>query len=39
MPDSGYTPSDCPDCDGQGVVMGSDRLLLCSRCDASGDVI
>ena len=29
---------DCPDCGGQGVVQGEDRLLLCSRCDATGEV-
>ena len=28
----------CPDCKGQGVVQGWDRLLLCSRCSASGEV-
>ena len=29
---------DCPDCGGQGVVQGWDRLLLCSRCSATGAV-
>lgn len=27
----------CPDCEGQGFVHGSDRILLCSRCDMSGE--
>ena len=45
---SEYTPTtedireiesdDCPDCGGQGLVRGEDRLLLCSRCDATGQV-
>ena len=30
---------DCPDCNGQGVVQGEDRLLLCSRCSATGEIL
>jgi hypothetical protein len=32
------TTRDCPDCDGRGSVMGADHILLCSQCDATGEV-
>ena len=31
------TGGDCPDCEGRGTIQGADRMLLCSRCDATGE--
>jgi ribosomal protein L37AE/L43A len=33
------TTGDCPDCGGRGAVMGADSILLCSRCDATGETM
>lgn len=38
---SDYTEEEeelCPDCDGQGIAVGSDRMLLCARCDMTGEI-
>lgn len=29
---------DCPDCAGQGTSVEADRILLCSRCSATGEI-